>query len=1233
MTDAERKRILHEELSRRILVLDGAMGTSIQGFGLSEEDFRGDRFKQHPVQLQGNNDMLTLTRPDIIQNIHERFLEAGADIIETNTFNANTISQKEYKTEELVYEMSRSAAEIAQEACGAYTRRNTKKPRFTAGCLGPSSSTLSMSPDVQRPEYRAVDFMQVVEAYKPAVRGLIDGGVDLIMAETVFDTLNAKAVLYAIDIVLGETGRDIPVMISGTIIDASGRTLSGQTVEAFWTSLRHTQPFSVGLNCSLGADQLVPHAQRLSEIADCYMTMHPNAGLPNELGEYDETPEHMAKVVGAFAERGWLNIAGGCCGTTPAHIKKLAETLAEMSPRKIPEAKHVCTVSGLESLTIEPEKNFVNIGERTNVAGSRKFAECIREKRYSDAVEIARSQVENGAQMIDINMDDALLEAEHEMAVFLRIIAGEPDISRVPVVIDSSRFSVIEAGLQNTQGKCIVNSISMKEGIEEFKKQANGIRAYGAACIVMGFDEKGQADTVERRKAVAERAYRILKEEVGMPPEDIIFDPNIFAIATGMEEHNNYAVDFFEAVKWIKSNLPYALVSGGVSNVSFSFRGNNPVRRAIHAVFLYYAVQAGMDMGIVHPGQLESYSGLPEELRKAVEDVVLNRQPDATEKLLDIADTYRGRKSAEKGSAEWRTLSPNERLVQDLMRGVDTYIDEDVEEVRQQADSALELIEGPLMDGMNLVGDKFGKGEMFLPQVVKSARVMKRAVDILKPYIEEENQGEAYKQKGTILLATVKGDVHDIGKNIVAVVLRCNNYNVVDMGVMIPTEEILDKAVEIEADLIGVSGLITPSLKEMEEIASEMERRGFTQPLLVGGATTSEAHTAVKIAPNYSGAVVRVSDASLAPGVAGKLINPAKRKQYITELVSRQDEARKAHAEKKAGYPTVRLSEARGTRYKADFDGYIPKKPHVLGAQKAEPVSAETLAKYIDWKFFLLAWEFTGSYKSIMEHPDKGPEARKLMADAEKMLPLLSEKLQPEGAYGIFPAASEGDDIIIYGDESRAEPLTRIPMLRQQRVKKKNTGYLSLADYVAPVESGKADYFGFFAVTAGKGLAELVAEYEKDDDEYNSILAKVLADRLAEAYAEYLHMKVRKEYWGYAPDENLSVEELLKENYQGIRPAPGYPPCPDHRQKEIIYTLLGAEEKTGMSLTESMMMQPGASVSGFYIAHPESKYFSVGRITEEQLADYAERLNEHPDITAEWLASVLKEEHQAEGDA
>ncbi|AWV43366.1 methionine synthase [Hafnia alvei] len=1215
---------LRHQLSQRILVLDGGMGTMIQGYRLTEEDFRGERFADWQSDLKGNNDLLVLTQPDIISAIHYEYLEAGADILETNTFNSTRIAMADYHMESLSAEINYEAARLARACADEWTARTPDKPRYVAGVLGPTNRTASISPDVNDPAFRNISFDQLVEAYRESTHALVEGGVDLIMIETIFDTLNAKAAIYAVETEFEAMGIELPVMISGTITDASGRTLSGQTTEAFYNSLRHVKPLTFGLNCALGPDELRQYVAELSRIAECYVTAHPNAGLPNAFGEYDLGPQEMAEHISEWAQAGFLNIVGGCCGTTPAHIAAISQAVEGVKPRVLPDIPVACRLAGLEPLTIDANTLFVNVGERTNVTGSAKFKRLIKEDKYAEALEVALQQVESGAQIIDINMDEGMLDAEAAMVRFLSLIAGEPDIARVPIMIDSSKWEVIEKGLKCIQGKGIVNSISMKEGEEKFIEHARKVRRYGAAMVVMAFDEVGQADTRERKIEICRRAYKLLTETVGFPPEDIIFDPNIFAVATGIEEHNNYAVDFIEACADIKAELPHALISGGVSNVSFSFRGNDPVREAIHAVFLYYAIRNGMDMGIVNAGQLAIYDDLPADLRDAVEDVILNRREDGTERLLDLAEKYRGSKSDDdstKPQAEWRGWPVKKRLEYSLVKGITEFIELDTEEARLEADRPIEVIEGPLMDGMNVVGDLFGDGKMFLPQVVKSARVMKQAVAYLEPFIE------ASKEKGTsagkVLLATVKGDVHDIGKNIVGVVLQCNNYEIIDLGVMVPCDKILKTAREQNVDIIGLSGLITPSLDEMVYVAKEMERQGFDLPLLIGGATTSKAHTAVKIEQNYSGPTTYVSNASRTVGVVAALLSPTQKPDFIARTRKEYETVRIQHARKKPRTPPVTLEAARENAMSLDWTDYTPPVPHRLGVHQVT-ASIDVLRNYIDWTPFFMTWSLAGKYPRILEDEVVGEEAKRVFADANAMLDDLasSGKLNPRGVYGLFPANRVGDDVEIYSNEFRDELLVTGHHLRQQTEKTDFANYC-LADFVAPKSSGKADYIGAFAVTGGLEEDTLADAYEAQHDDYNKIMVKALSDRLAEAFAEYLHEKVRKVHWGYAANENLSNEELIRENYQGIRPAPGYPACPEHTEKAAIWTLLDAENSVGMKLTESYAMWPGASVSGWYFSHPESKYFAVAQIQRDQVEDYAQRKGMPVSEVERWLAPNL----------
>ncbi|MGP4035490.1 methionine synthase [Pantoea agglomerans] len=1206
------------------MVLDGGMGTMIQSYKLEEEDYRGSRFADWPCDLKGNNDLLVLSKPAVIREIHDAYLAAGADILETNTFNATSIAMADYQMERLSAEINFEAARLARACADAWTAKTPDRPRYVAGVLGPTNRTCSISPDVNDPAYRNVTFNQLVEAYRESTRALVEGGSDIIMIETVFDTLNAKAAVYAVQTEMEALGVALPLMISGTITDASGRTLSGQTTEAFYNSLRHAEPLSFGLNCALGPDELRQYVAELSRIAEGYVTAHPNAGLPNAFGEYDLDAELMAQQIGEWATAGFLNIIGGCCGTTPQHIAAMVAAVEGVAPRQLPTIPVACRLSGLEPLNITAESLFVNVGERTNVTGSAKFKRLIKEEKYNEALEVALQQVQSGAQIIDINMDEGMLDAEAAMVRFLNLIAGEPDIARVPIMIDSSKWEVIEKGLQCIQGKGIVNSISMKEGEAAFIHHARQVRRYGAAMVVMAFDEVGQADTRARKIEICRRAYRILTEQVGFPPEDIIFDPNIFAVATGIDEHNNYAMDFIGACEDIKRELPHAMISGGVSNVSFSFRGNDPVREAIHAVFLYYAIRKGMDMGIVNAGQLAIYDDLPAELREAVEDVILNRRDDGTERLLALAEKYRGGKSdgsQEKQLAEWRSWNVVKRLEYSLVKGITEFIEQDTEEARQQVPRPIEVIEGPLMSGMNVVGDLFGEGKMFLPQVVKSARVMKQAVAYLEPFIEASK--EAGRSNGKIVLATVKGDVHDIGKNIVGVVLQCNNYEIIDLGVMVPGEKILKTAREVNADIIGLSGLITPSLDEMVNMAKEMERQGFTLPLLIGGATTSKAHTAVKIEQHYSGPTVYVQNASRTVGVVSSLLSATLKEDFVARTRKEYETVRIQHARKKPRTPPVSLQAARDNATSIDWESYTPPVPHRPGVSQVE-ASIETLRNYIDWTPFFMTWSLAGKYPRIMEDEVVGEEAQRLFADANAMLDKLSQQslLKPRGVVGIFPANRVGDDIHLYSDERRDEILCVSHHLRQQTEKTAFANYC-LADFVAPKSSGKADYLGAFAVTGGLEEDALAEAYDRQHDDYNKIMVKALADRLAEAFAEYLHERVRKVIWGFAPNENLSNEELIRENYQGIRPAPGYPACPEHTEKAAIWRLLAVEEQTGMKLTESFAMWPGASVSGWYFSHPDSRYFAVAQIQRDQVEDYAVRKGMSLTEVERWLAPNL----------
>lgn len=1220
----ERRKLLLSLVPQRILIIDGAMGTMIQRYRLSEEDYRGERFKNHPSSLKGNNDLLSLTQPDIIKAIHKEYLDAGADIIETNTFSSTWIAMADYKMQDLVYELNFQSAQIAREAADEATALNPDKPRFVAGAIGPTNSSASLSPDVNDPGFRSIVYDQFVDAYYEQVKGLMEGGSDIILVETVFDTLNAKAALFAIQKYIDDTG-DVPlIMVSGTITDASGRTLSGQVTEAFYNSISHAPLLSVGLNCALGADQLKPYSAELSRISTFYTSAYPNAGLPNEFGEYDESPEHMAKVVDTFLSEGLLNIVGGCCGTTPDHIRAIAEAAAKYQPRQIPEVPPYPRYSGLEPLTIFPHSNFVNVGERTNVTGSAKFAKLIKEDKYEDALSVARQQVESGAQVIDINMDEGMLDSEAAMVKFLNLIAAEPDISRVPVMIDSSKFHIIESGLKCVQGKCIVNSISMKEGVNAFIEHAKKVRHYGAAVIVMAFDEVGQADTFQRKIEICEKAYHILINEVGFPPQDIIFDPNIFAVATGIEEHNTYGKDFIDATRWIKQNLPHALVSGGVSNFSFSFRGNNAVREAMHAVFLYHAIKAGMDMGIVNAGVIPVYDDVEPELRQHIEDVLFNTRPDATERLVTLAESVKSGGKKEEKTLVWRENTVEERLKYALVHGVIDFIDTDIEEARVKYGRPLYVIEGPLMDGMNVVGDLFGEGKMFLPQVVKSARVMKKAVAYLTPFMElETGEAAGTSSAGKILMATVKGDVHDIGKNIVGIVLQCNNYQVIDLGVMVPLQKILDTAIAEKVDVIGLSGLITPSLDEMVYVASEMEKRGMKTPLLIGGATTSRIHTAVKIAPQYSQAVIHVVDASKCIPVVGKLLGE-NTLQYAAEVKEEYETLSTEHKARQSAKNYLSLADARANKFKIDWEKNEIRTPNMLGIKAIKDYEVGAIAQYIDWTPFFHTWELKGRYPNILEDETKGEVARKLFADAQEMLQkiIFENWLTCNAVFGLFPAnAINDDDIEIYTDESRTTVFKKLYNLRQQSVKT-NIPNLCLTDFLAPKESGKADYIGMFAVTAGIGIEKKLAEFEADHDDYSSILLKALADRLAEAFAELLHKRVRTEFWGFSPTENFSNEELISESYDGIRPAPGYPANPDHTEKITIFETLNAEAY-GISLTESLAMYPASSVSGLYFSHPEAKYFGLGKITKEQVESYAERKGMSLQEIERWLGPNL----------
>ncbi len=1220
--------LLEQQLSERILVLDGAMGTMIQQHQFSEADFRGERFAKWPCDLKGNNDLLVLTQPEVIKDIHRQYLLAGADIIETNSFNATRIAMADYDMQEISAEINLQAAHIARQIADEVTSLQPDKPRFVAGVLGPTNRTCSLSPDVNDPAFRNISFHELAAAYRESTMALIDGGVDIIMIETIFDTLNAKAAIFAIEDVFAERQLRLPIMISGTITDASGRTLSGQTTEAFYNSLRHANPIAIGLNCALGPVELRQYIEELRNISDFAISAHPNAGLPNAFGEYDFTVADMNAHIKEWAESGFLNIVGGCCGTTPEHIRGIADTVKNIKPRTITAQPIACRLSGLEALNIDDNSLFVNAGERTNVTGSAIFKRLITEQKYDDAIAVALQQVENGAQIIDINMDEGMLDSQAAMVTFLNLIAGEPDIAKVPVMLDSSKWEIIEAGLQCIQGKGIVNSISLKEGEQAFKRQAELIRRYGAAVIIMAFDEVGQADTKQRKVEICQRAYHILVDELNFPPEDIIFDPNIFAIATGIEEHDNYAVDFIEATKEIKQTLPHAMISGGVSNVSFSFRGNNPVREAIHAVFLYHAIKNGMDMGIVNAGQLAIYQDIPKDLLQAVEDVVLNSDNGATERLLTIAEQYRNQASGQTSKVDltWRELPVNKRLEHALVKGINEYIVADTEEARLAAEHPLQVIEGPLMDGMNVVGDLFGEGQMFLPQVVKSARVMKQAVAHLQPFIEASKTTS--KSNGKILLATVKGDVHDIGKNIVGVVLQCNNYQVIDLGVMVPCDKILQVAKQEQVDIIGLSGLITPSLDEMVHVAKEMQRLDFDLPLLIGGATTSKAHTAVKIDQQYQHPVVYVANASRSVSVVNALLNDKLKADLVQRTEKEYETVRQRHSQKGPRSELHSLADARANAFVADFNDYTPVKPNKLGVTVLDKLDLNVVRNYIDWTPFFLTWQLSGKYPAILEHELIGEEASKLFNDANRMLDELIAKdtIKARAIFGLYPAASDGDDILVYADESKQQVLKRLAHLRQQTAKPAGQFNRCLSDYVASHDSGIDDYIGAFAVSSGFGVDDLVAKYDAEHDTYNSILLKAVADRLAEASAEYLHEQVRKHYWGYSANEDFDNESLIREQYQGIRPAPGYPACPEHTEKQSLWDLLDVENNIGMELTSSYAMWPGAAVSGWYFAHPQSKYFAVAKVDKQQAESYAERKGWSLSEAEKWLAPNLNYE-------
>ncbi|NHB68746.1 methionine synthase [Perlabentimonas gracilis] len=1216
-----RKKALIKIASQRILILDGAMGTQLQRYRLTEDDFRGDQFKNHPNNLKGNNDILSLTRPNVVEEIHRAYLEAGADIIETNTFNATSIAQSDYGTEHLVFEINRVAAQIARKVADEFTTANHDKPRFVAGSMGPTNRTASISPDVNNPAYRAVTFDTLAYAYKEQALGLIEGGADILLVETIFDTLNAKAALFAIEQATSLKNVDIPVMVSGTITDASGRTLAGQTLRAFIESVSHYPLFSIGLNCAMGAEQLISYIEELAANTEYFVSAHPNAGLPNELGEYDQSAREMANLIDRMLNKGLLNIVGGCCGTSPEHIKHITKAVEGYKPRTAPKTPRYTRLSGLEILEIRPDTNFVNIGERTNVAGSRKFARLIAENKYEEAIAVARQQVDGGAQVIDICMDDAIIDGERAMVTFLNYLASEPDICKVPFMIDSSRFSIIEAGLKCIQGKCIVNSISLKEGEEKFVEQAKIIKSYGAAMVVMLFDESGQADNIERRIEIAQRSYKILTQKVGVNPCDIIIDPNVLAVGTGMKEHADYAVSFIESTQWVKENLPYVKISGGVSNLSFAFRGNNTVRESIHSVFLYHAIKAGMDMAIVNPSQLQVYTEIEPKLLELAEDLVLNRRADATERLLIYAQNVKDERIDSSKTFEWRSWPVAKRLEHALVKGITEFINDDVNAALQTYRSALQIIEEPLMDGMKTVGELFGSGRMFLPQVVKSARVMKMAVGILEPIMEREKQSVS---RGKIMLATVKGDVHDIGKNIVSVVLACNGFEIIDLGVMVPCEKIIEEAINHKVDIIGLSGLITPSLDEITHIASEMEQNQMQIPLMVGGATTSKLHTALKINNKYSGGVIHIKDASQASEVAVKLLSPKHKTDFLEQINNEYNHAIAKHTAKST--TLISLANARNNRLEYGSNQYQPKKPKFLGVQTFSSYSLNELREYIDWTFFFHSWEIKGKYPQILTDAVKGIEATKLFNDANALLGKIIEQklLTANGVVAIVPAASLGDDILVYEDESRKKVQHILPQLRNQQPKADGEPNLCLADFVAPANSGTPDWIGFFAVSTGFGANELANGYAAQGDDYNALMVKILADRLAEAFAETLHKKVRQEVWSYAPNEHFGPNELLKEKYQGIRPAPGYPACPDHRQKATIFSILNAQENAKIQLTESMMMIPAAAVSGYYFAHPQSKYFDVGKIDQEQLDDYSQRMGRETIETEKFIPNNIE---------
>ena len=1224
MTFSKQYDILRDILSKRILVLDGAMGTMVQKYKLTESQYRGERFKDFASDIKGNNDLLSLTQPQIIEEIHGQYLTAGADIIETNTFNSNRISMSDYKMESLVYELNVASAKIAKKAAEGFTQKNPQKPRFVAGAIGPTTRTASLSPDVNNPAFRAITFDQLVEAYTEQIKGLIDGGVDILLIETIFDTLNAKAAIYAIETYGQKIGHKLPLFISGTITDASGRTLSGQTTESFWISVKHARPLAVGLNCALGPQDMRGYIAEISRVANCYVSCYPNAGLPNAFGEYDLGARDMADIVKEFAQSGLLNILGGCCGTTPAHIQAMAQAVRDIAPRALPQIKTHSSFSGLEPLIVREDMNFINVGERTNVTGSKQFARLIMGGKYDEALVVARSQVDNGAQIIDVNMDEAMLNSAEAMTTFLHLIASEPEIARVPIMIDSSKWAVIEAGLKCTQGKSIVNSISLKEGEASFKEQARKVLFYGAAAVIMAFDEQGQADSISRRVSICQRAYKILTQEIGFEPQDIIFDPNIFAIATGIEEHNNYARDYFEASRLIKAACPGCLISGGVSNVSFSFRGNDPVREAMHSVFLFHAIKAGMDMGIVNAGMIAVYDQIPKELLTIIEDVLFNRQADATERLVTFAETVKSQGEKRQEDLSWRKLPVEQRLSHALVKGIVDFIDKDTEEAMQKSTRPLDVIEGPLMDGMNVVGDLFGAGKMFLPQVVKSARVMKKSVAYLTPFIEKGKKEDA-KVAGTVVMATVKGDVHDIGKNIVGVVLACNGFKIIDLGVMVACEKILQEAKLHKADMIGLSGLITPSLDEMVHVASEMQRQGFTLPLLIGGATTSPAHTAVKIVPAYKGPVIHSKDASRCVGVCRSLMDPQLKNGLIEKSRTEYADLSREYLSRQSAKTFVPIEKARQKALQTDWKQSDITKPSFLGTRTFKNFDLNLIRARIDWSPFFMTWELKGKFPQIFKDPNFGDEAKRVFDDANVLLDEIIAKklLQANAVIGFFPANSVADDIEIYADEDRQKVLEVFYNLRQQIIVREDQPLLSNADYIAPKQSKIKDYIGAFALTAGIGLDELTALYEADLDDYKSIMAKAVADRLAEAFTELMHEKVRRELWGYAQGENLTDEQIILGTYRGIRPAPGYPACPDHTEKATLFKLLNATSNTGIQLTETFAMHPTAAVCGLFMAHPHSKYFAIGKIAQDQIKDYARRKKMTEQEAEKWLGPNL----------